>query len=68
MEKKIKITPPEGYEIDKENSTFECIRFKPIVKEWRKGNWVVRKAGLDIHTEKVITHSGKIVTQYSLQP
>ena len=23
------ITPPEGYEIDKENSTFECIKFKP---------------------------------------
>lgn len=24
----IKITVPEGYEIDKENSTFECIKFK----------------------------------------
>ena len=23
---------PEGYEIDKENSTFKCIRFKPIKK------------------------------------
>lgn len=30
MEKKeIKIDIPEGYEIDKENSTFECIKFKP---------------------------------------
>lgn len=27
----IKIDIPEGYKIDKENSTFECIRFKPIV-------------------------------------
>lgn len=27
--KHIKIDIPEGYEIDKENSTFECIRFKP---------------------------------------
>lgn len=27
--KEIKITIPEGYEIDKENSTFECIKFKP---------------------------------------
>lgn len=27
--KQIKIDIPEGYEIDKENSTFECIRFKP---------------------------------------
>ena len=28
--KKLKINIPEGYEIDKENSTFECIKFKPI--------------------------------------
>lgn len=28
--KDLKITPPEGYEIDKENSTFDCIKFKPI--------------------------------------
>lgn len=27
--KEIKIQVPEGYEIDKENSTFECIKFKP---------------------------------------
>lgn len=26
--KEINITVPEGYEIDKENSTFECIKFK----------------------------------------
>lgn len=31
-EKEITITPPEGYEIDKENSTFEKIIFKPIQK------------------------------------
>ena len=36
MEKEIKITPPEGFEIDKEHSTFECIKFKPIEKtRWR---------------------------------
>lgn len=28
--KEVKIEAPEGYEIDKENSTFECIKFKPI--------------------------------------
>lgn len=28
--KEMKIVPPEGYEIDKENSTFDCIKFKPI--------------------------------------
>ena len=34
--KEIKITPPEGFEIDKENSTLECIKFKPIEKKrWR---------------------------------
>lgn len=32
-DKEVKIIPPEGYEIDKENSTFECIKFKPI-KKW----------------------------------
>ena len=30
--KEIKIQVPEGYEIDKENSTFERIKFKPIKK------------------------------------
>lgn len=29
----LKITPPEGFEIDKEKSTFEEIVFKPIKKE-----------------------------------
>lgn len=30
--KNLKITPPEGYEIDKEQSTFENIVFKPLKK------------------------------------
>ena len=30
--KELKIHPPEGYKIDRENSTFECIKFKPIKK------------------------------------
>lgn len=30
--KEVKIQVPEGYEIDKENSTFDCIKFKPIKK------------------------------------
>lgn len=29
MENEIKIIPPDGYDIDMENSTFECIKFKP---------------------------------------
>lgn len=28
--KELRVQAPEGYEIDKENSTFECIKFKPI--------------------------------------
>lgn len=31
--KELKVQVPEGYEIDKENSTFERIRFKPIKKD-----------------------------------
>lgn len=31
--KEFKIQAPDGYEIDKENSTLECIRFKPIKKD-----------------------------------
>lgn len=30
MDKELKIIPPEGYEVDKDNSTFDCIKFKPI--------------------------------------
>lgn len=31
--KEVKIDIPKGYEIDKENSTFECIKFKPKSSE-----------------------------------
>lgn len=34
--KEVKITIPEGYEIDKENSTFECIKFK---KKFEVNTW-----------------------------
>lgn len=34
--KNLKITPPDGYEIDKDKSTFENIVFKPIKKELPK--------------------------------
>lgn len=33
--KEIKITVPEGYEIDKEKSTFECIKFKKKAISYR---------------------------------
>lgn len=47
MEKEIKITPPEGYEIDKENSTFDCIKFKPVAKRFRDGYKEVHGYKLD---------------------
>ena len=31
--KELKIVPPEGYEIDRENSSIDIIRFKPIKKK-----------------------------------
>lgn len=31
--KEVKIQIPKGYEIDIENSTFECVKFKPIKKD-----------------------------------
>ena len=52
MEKEIKIVPPEGYKIDQENSTFDCIKFKHISKRWRdneneivRGYFISEKAG-----------------------
>lgn len=33
--KTLEIVAPEGYEIDRENSTFEKIVFKPVEKSWR---------------------------------
>ena len=39
--KEIKIIPPEGYEIDKENSTFDLVKFK-CIKRWRDGNPTIK--------------------------
>ena len=43
--KEVKIQVPKGYEIDKENSTFECIKFKPKKEETYED--VARKLFLD---------------------
>lgn len=43
--KNLKITAPEGYEIDKEKSTFEEIVFKPIKKELPKSWDELKKIG-----------------------
>lgn len=36
MDKELKIIPPEGYEVDKEHSTFGCIKFRPIKRQFPK--------------------------------
>lgn len=55
----LRIICPPGMEIDKENSTFECIKFEPIVKRWRDTNSIVegfRVAGNGVfHYPKVDT-------------
>ena len=44
MNNEIKINVPEGMEIDKENSTFECIKFKP---KWTPKRGDIAAAGDD---------------------
>jgi len=36
QEKELKIIPPEGYEVDEENSTFKCIKYKEILDKNNK--------------------------------
>lgn len=50
--KELKINIPEGYEIDTENSTFECIKFKPIAKVWSdieriRGKYINASSGIE---------------------
>jgi hypothetical protein len=56
MGKEVKITPPEGYEIDKENSTFECIKFKPVAKKKWRGAYDSLVSGYLIETDSNIRH------------
>ena len=59
METEIKIQAPEGMEIDKENSTFECIKFRPKKVTYKdiseKYYWssIIRVDSK--HTEKMFT-------------
>lgn len=69
--KEVKIQVPKGYEIDKENSTFECIKFKKKkveVHTWKdikmyegyvidKESFIVRAIGTDILSDQNIFHS-----------
>nr|DAT97174.1 MAG TPA: hypothetical protein [Crassvirales sp.] len=71
--KELKIQAPKGYEIDKENSTFECIRFKPIKKDityedmcnvvFAYGTYFTNERG---YIYKDITRDGEIVTDKNI--
>lgn len=57
--KELKVQVPEGYEIDKENSTFKCIKFKLIKKnityeEVCKNIFSKDKTGFFITSDEVI--------------
>lgn len=60
MEKEMKIVAPDGYEIDKENSTFECVKFKKSENKppmsWEDireiGGWYVTTNGLIAYHNK----------------
>lgn len=60
--KEINITVPEGYEIDKENSTFECIKFKKRIdiNIWKD---IERLEGIYINNTSDFTHVDKVITK-----
>lgn len=59
--KEVKIQIPEGYEIDKDNSTFECIKFKPKILTYKD---IAKKLFLN---KKLyfINNSGEIISAES---
>lgn len=67
MEKELKIVPPEGYEIDKENSTFECIKFKCIKPiRWRdREDKMVSGYWLSMTDDMVLTEYRKYNCHYN---
>ena len=71
METTIKITPPEGYEFDKEKSTFEEIVFKKIENNfpmsWEelkevKGYFIYQNSNINIYPviDKAITYNRNV--------
>ena len=59
METEIRIQVPEGMEIDRENSTFECIKFKPkeitYVDIQKKLDYTCSVYTIPTHKQKCIT-------------
>lgn len=68
--KELKVQVPEGYEIDKENSTFECIKFKKksisfvdiIDKYGKKRNYPIKVlATSNTHMHKILAINSLIL-------
>ena len=64
--KTLEIVAPEGYEIDRENSTFEKIVFKPVEKCWRnnertifEGYFINSSSTIIDPVNEVLTHKSK---------
>ena len=71
MEKEVKIVPPDGYEIDKENSTLECIKFREIKNDkntFRKNIDQNTLNGLNNHFNEVFGCGVMYVTNSSTPP
>ena len=66
MEKEIKINVPNGYTIDKENSTFECIKFKPIAKKWRDIDTPIHGYYINSYTVRVEFIENRAKTSYNV--
>lgn len=70
--KEMKIVPPEGYEIDKENSTFECVKFKPIKKDLTYEDVAIKlfrnNHCFHINQRGVITYCEKVFDYVSQMP
>lgn len=64
--KELKIVPPEGYEIDRENSSIDTIRFKPIKKKITYQD-VKEKLFPESHSSFYFGKEGAIVQTFNIK-
>ena len=65
-EKSFKVQIPEGYEIDKENSTFEYIKYKKLKSEYPK-SWEEAFEGRAVYGSFISGSSNKHIFKYQEQ-
>lgn len=67
MNKEVIITPPEGYEIDREESTFDHIKFKLI--ENKNLTWEeIQRKNTDKHKNQYYVSAIGDITEYEMRP